>query len=238
MSKIENVKMGSSKIHPMISATTGVSTCIAVVIVTDLCGVFLSHVSPENFLDTESLVIDSAQYFIETVIEDLFKKSPGSNIKDVYLIGGVNKNKYALLKDAVDTLRALPFIIAKKNVETSQLKSFLSCVKLNMIGCNVQKQRDETSKNKIVNYDDTDDENSDDNRHDYVFDCTLVCDLSSKPPEINVFQYGGEEHEMEDDRSQITPRAIYKIDLYSNNIKVIVHPMASKLVHHEKKTIQ
>jgi hypothetical protein len=119
MSKIENIKLDASKVHPMIVATKGVSTCIPVVIVTDLCGVFLSHVSPENLLDTKSLVIDSAQYFIETVIEDLFTMSPGINIRNVYLIGGDNQKKYVLLKNAVDILRAILLVIAKKECQNS-----------------------------------------------------------------------------------------------------------------------
>jgi len=45
----------------------------------------------------------------------------------------------------------------------------------------------------IVPGDDIDDENSSDNSHDYVFDCTVICDLSSKPPTISVLQYDAEE---------------------------------------------
>jgi hypothetical protein len=67
MSKVKNATMGSSEIHPVAFATTGLSTCIAVIIVTDLCGVFLGHISPASFMDIRTPVIDRAQECIESV---------------------------------------------------------------------------------------------------------------------------------------------------------------------------
>jgi hypothetical protein len=232
MSKVKNVTMGSSDIHPVVLATTGLSTCIAVVIVTDSCGVFLSHVSPTSFMDIRIPVIYRAQQFIEFVIQKLFKNSPGITISDVYLIGGINNSRYKLFNEAIEKLRTNPAIVTTAtNVNISQLTAFLSCIKLNMIGFNVRKQLATTDNN------DSDCENFSDNENDYLFDITLMCDMGSNPQMITVLQYGGTEKELDGDRSHIAPMAIYKINLETNNITVVIHRWAWNTPHYDKETI-
>ena len=74
---IENVEIGECRFDPVVLASSGVDTCVAVVVVLHGGGVVMAHVdATEIWVKVASMEI-AAQIFVESCVKMLFKKKPG-----------------------------------------------------------------------------------------------------------------------------------------------------------------
>ena len=75
------------------------------------------------------------------------------------------------------------------------------------------------------------DEDSD-YENDYIFDTTIVCDMSSKPWALFIAQYGGTEEQMGSDRDDTSLFAIYEVDTSSHTVEVYMCQRARSCPHY------
>ncbi|CAF0975797.1 unnamed protein product [Didymodactylos carnosus] len=220
MSSVKNVAMGASATDPIVLATTGVASCIAVIITLKDKGVFINHVDSTELFNTKCSTIDNAQRFIERIVKRFFAKDKSRTIDSVYLIGGLDNNRYNCVRNSIEVLR-LDHTVSPRfedEITTAQVRSFLSCIKLNKVDFNLRKQR------AGENIGESDDENASDSENDYVFDCTIICDRSIDPMLLAILQYAGTEGQLDASRRDITPFAVYQIDSITNIMKVYIDP--------------
>ena len=97
--------MEQSDSHRLALATSGIDTCVAVVIALRGDGVVVVHVDPtEIFTDSPSVDV-AARSFLQHCIAHLNHTRPGASIDGVYLIGGRDNSSYRLVSRSIDRLR-------------------------------------------------------------------------------------------------------------------------------------
>ena len=221
MSKIRDVVMGDCRSHTMALATSGLDTCIGLLVLLRQEDFVMAHIDRTKIHRSGVSVDVAAQKFIEYCIKRVHRLKPGVAIDSVFLIGGHNTISYQRLSQWIDGARvSLSAVAQSQRVTTEQLRDFLQKIKINLSTCNIPRIRATSD-----NVDEVDDDgNRSDSARDYLSDCTVVYDQSFIPPILIVAQRAGEEHEMTGDTTLTSPIAIYKVDVASGGVSGTTYP--------------
>lgn len=207
MHSIRNVETGIYGIDPLALSTSGVSSCIAVVIELKE-SVFLYHADTTNFNASLGCSIDDAFTFLTDIYNKLHQLDANSIVENIYFIGGWNNMNYSTLRSQINLICDQCTTKMKQNnaLASNNFDVFVSKITLNLIGFNLPQK----------NFDGTDKEDDgDDNPYDYIFDCTLVYDRSLTSSFV-IYQFAGREEEMVDIRNDSMLKAVY---IFDNKLK-------------------
>ncbi|CAF2864789.1 unnamed protein product [Rotaria sp. Silwood2] len=101
MALIRNVQVDKHAIDTLALSTSGVASCITVVVVLE-DKIFIDHLSPENFNASATCSIDDARRFFMTTFNNLHQLEPSAMIQNIFIVGGWNNNNYITLKNKED----------------------------------------------------------------------------------------------------------------------------------------
>ncbi|CAF1594534.1 unnamed protein product [Adineta ricciae] len=104
MPLIRNVKPDQYDLQPNALATTGICTCIGVVIHLEN-GIFICHMDPSDFGLADTLTLMDAHLFFFKVFTTLMEKQSDAVIKSVYVLGGQSSNNYFRFKDQINDMQ-------------------------------------------------------------------------------------------------------------------------------------
>jgi hypothetical protein len=217
---IENVPMGQSDFHRLALATSGIDTCVAVVIALRGDGVVVVHVDPtEIFTDSPSVDV-AARSFLQHCIAHLNHTRPGASIDGVYLIGGRDNSSYRLVSRSIDRLRtSVSSNASAEQAGLVHLREFLLKIKINLLTINIRPQRAINN-----NTDDDDDCNGCDSRDDYVSACMVIYDRTSAPAKLLIAQRADRDEDLNGKTSITSMFVIYKVDVESGKMSAITYP--------------
>lgn len=239
---IDNVVMETTGSHPSVLASSGVCTCVAVVILLREDEIFIAHVDPTEIISSLGPVDVVAQEFIEHCVEKLYENKPGFAIDAVYLIGGRDMKFYHDVSQCIDRFRTSLSVDARSNrVTTYQLRDFLSKIKSNLTTFNIRRRR--TRNTNGEEEEDDEEGNGSDSAHDYVSDCAVVYDRASIPARFLIAQRAGEERELHGEAPLTSPFVIYKVDVTSSQVSAITYaplyqsPLSSVLVETVRRNV-
>ena len=100
---IKNVTMGKSSMDARL-ASTGVCSCIAMVIWPEDGTTFISHVDSVRFNVEAKEPEQECIKLIKDTMKKFQKRKGNSSIKDVYIVGGLNNGQYKRLHNAFNLL--------------------------------------------------------------------------------------------------------------------------------------
>ena len=187
MQQIGYVEFGRYKIDSVALATSGVSSCIAIVIeIKDK--IFMYHAGPENFNALLTCSIDDARMFLLKIYNYVYQLDANASIENVFLIGGWPDENYLRFRDQINVLREQCTMNIEQNEKffSKSFDRFVEKIVLNLIGFNLP-VKTSNGKNK--------DEDDDDCPDDYIFDCTIIYERSTVSKFI-IYQYAGQEEDM------------------------------------------
>ncbi|CAF1509319.1 unnamed protein product [Adineta steineri] len=172
MDKFRNVQNGNSNINPVVLSTSGIATCMSTVIELENT-VFICHIESSDFIASDTCsIIDAHAFFNGNIQERL------------------NDNQCIKLKNEIDRIREDSSITANGNrtAPFDHFYLFINSIKMNLIEFNIKpKTPHGTNKRPWDN----------DNPNDYIMDCTVIYDRSRSPHIFAVYQFGGQEHQVE-----------------------------------------
>lgn len=204
MELIKNVNIGAYTIYSLILCTSGVSSCIAIVI--ELGNkIFMFHADSYNFNASKTCSIDDAHTFLMKIFNNLYQLDASAIIKNVFIIGGWNNTNYITLREQINIVRGNCMMTVKKNstLSPNNFDLFVNSIQLNLIGFNLPpKNIDGANK----------EDSEDDNPDDFIVDFTIIYDRSSTPHTFVIYQYAGREDDMLADRHDSSLYAIYQFD--------------------------
>lgn len=175
-SEIKNAPIEEASIGAILS-TTGISTCIAVLIILDDDRIFIFHSDP-SCIDLENK--GHMEYEVQKLIKESilkFKECKNRNtsyFKHSFVIGGLNNKKFSLFNIELNRMKknyiTLTPILDQLNVD--ELQNFMKCI---------------VYSNTIFNLDggDADAEQG----HVLISDTAIVVDLTVSPPLLFLCQY-------------------------------------------------
>jgi hypothetical protein len=207
---VKNVQVGGSSVSTRL-ASTGVCTCIAIIICPDDGTTFIHHVDPISFnLGAESLH-EECITIIKMTIES-FKECKGhSSFGQIFVFGGLNDDDYEPLHNAFNLLlinHSAGAIGAAESIN-GDVRAFceaLVCVNLLM---NI------SNKN----------ENEATCASTFVTDLTVMSDRTTDPATLWIAQYFGTEGELQGGRRSITPWLFFIYDFVLHGwCAVDLHP--------------
>ena len=203
MEQIGYVEFGKYKIDPVALATSGVSSCIAIVIEIKN-KILMYHAAPEKFNAVLTCSVDDARIFLLQIYNYVDQLDPNGSIENVFLIGGWSNKNYLTLRNQINFLREQCTMNIEQNDKffPQRFDTFVKKIVLNLIGFNLPVKTSH-GKNK--------DENDDDCPDDYVCDCTIIYERSTVSKFI-ICQYAGREENMVANRDISLLQAIYKYD--------------------------
>jgi hypothetical protein len=130
MSSIPNVSMGQALCLDEVS-TTGIFTCICIIGYFSDDKTLIHHFDSSRYnLESDNLKHE-AQKMIEKSIEHLNQCNAVGSIREIFILGGVNEEKFlrfekALLSIKTDFTNLKPI---NPKVNSSDLQSFMECIK-------------------------------------------------------------------------------------------------------------
>jgi hypothetical protein len=225
MALIRNVQMGTHDIDALALSTSGVASCIAVVVVLE-DKIFINHLGPEEFNASSTCSIDDARSFLMTTFNNLHQLEPSPIIQNIFIVGGWNNNNYITLKSKINIICDQCNTRMKENssLTPDEFDLFLSKITLNLIGFNLSEKKPD-GKDK--------EEDDDDDPYNYIVDLTLVYDRSSINHTFIIWQYAGQEKDMNNTRSDPLIQAIYEFDLTSKHLRACICSNAYKSPHYD-----
>ena len=222
-SQIKNVAIGECQFDPVVSASSGVETCVAVVVVLHGGGVVMAHVDAAEIWAEVASVEIAAQVFVESCVKRLMKKRPDVAIDGVFLIGGRDTPSYHQFGQVIDRARTSPrWIPRSKKVTTERLHDFLTKIKVSLLTFNIRRQR--SAKRLAQGEEDDDEGHASDFSDDQVTDATVIYNGTTSPARIIVVQRSGEDGTMNGSAPPILPFVIYQINAESGKIFAITYP--------------
>ena len=141
MATIENVRMGDYRIDSEVLATSGVTSCIAVIAVLEN-GVFVYHADPSDFSIDPSCTLMTTRSFFVKIVSHLRRADPNARFQDVYIVGGWRSNGYQRLRQQIDLLRESSGSACKNNQASTldEVGIFITSIKLVLLPCNLPKK--------------------------------------------------------------------------------------------------
>lgn len=211
MACIKNVQVSRCNTDPLILSTSGVSSCIGVVV--ELQNqIFIYHADIKQFNASATSSLTDACDFLLKIFNNLCRFDEYKNIKNTFIIGGWYNINYIRLRDNINIIRDY---FGKKISMSSDdnFNSFINSIKLNLIGFNLPaKNPNGADKN--------DDE--DDSPFDHIFDSTIIYDRSSMPHTFLVCQYSGVEDDMNTDKDESLLQVAYQFNQTSKSFEAFV----------------
>ncbi|CAF3665184.1 unnamed protein product [Adineta steineri] len=227
MNKIRNVQNGYSNIDSVILSTSGVASCISAVIELENT-VFIYHVQASDCSASDTCSTTGGHLFLMKIFDEVCMLDKEAAFKKVYLIGGLNDDQYIKLKNEIDQIREDHHSMTMNEnptVPPDNFHIFIDAIQMNLIGFNLQpKTQHGTNKKPCDN----------DSPHDYIMDCTIIYDRSSAPHIFAVYQFGGQEYQMNCVRHNSLLLGTYVINTTSYDIQAYIYPSASNSLYNSE----
>jgi len=132
MELIRNVPVGFCDIGPLVLSTSGISSCIAVVIKLEN-KIFIYHADPNSFNASPKCSIGDARTFLMKIFYNLYQLDAYAIVKNVFIIGGWNNINYITLRNQINIVRDHCAMTMKQNttLSSNNFDLFVSKIKLN-----------------------------------------------------------------------------------------------------------
>jgi hypothetical protein len=168
-SEIENVPIEEASVGAILS-TTGIYTCIAVLIILDSGRIFLFHSDPSCVnLENKGYVEHEVQKLIKESIS-LFKECENKStscFKNIFVIGGLNNAKYRKLNNELNRMKTnltkLTPILHGLSVD--ELQNFIRCLVYYNTTFNLDGGNADAVQGNVL-----------------ISDTTILADLTASPP--------------------------------------------------------
>jgi hypothetical protein len=208
---IRNVEMGEALLKKYRLASTGIFTCLAVLVLLDDDDVFLAHIDSSVFDPSADDCSAEVQKIIEHVIVTLDSHSKNRLIEDVFIIGGVDDDDYKKMDSSLSDMRSdhLTIQFVPKTVSLERFAMFVKKIKYHNLCFN--------TIDGSVTVDDIVETT-------WITDILVVCDRSQNPPVVAVCKYVGTDGEMNGDARTFDPSIIYVFDVMLNEQEIFIFP--------------
>ena len=215
---IKNVAVGKSSVDARL-ASTGVCSCIAMVIWPEDGTIFISHIDSVRF-DVEAREPEQECIkLIKDTLKKFRKRKDNSSIKDVYIVGGLNNPQHERLHNAFNLLAKNHSASVRHTTEliSENVRAFCRSIKYVNLLMNVDGEAD----------------GEDATASTFITDLTVLSDRTIDPPMLSMAQYFGTEDELRGGERNMRPWLIFIYDFALNDWYIAdMHPR-----DHEKSSL-
>ena len=207
---IKNVEVGEAAVAPQL-ASTGVHSCLAVMIWPVDGTVFIHHIDSTSFdAEAEDVNLECLK-IVQWAVEE-YKECKGNvSFKGVFIIGGLISGNYGQLQQTFELLSTNPAALDSRATEPvgEVVRAFFQSLKYVNVCMNIDGEAD----------------GRDARADTFITDISIVCDGTTVPPMLCMAQYFGTEDELLGSEREVHPWLIFAYNFGANSWCVAdIHP--------------